>query len=284
MTRELTILWRGDLSSCNYACTYCPFAKTKNTREELLDDAEDLRRFVDWVEAEPDVMFSILFTPWGEAMIRPHYQAAFERLSAMANVKKVVAQTNLSCRLEWTERCDKSKIALWCTYHPTQTSEAQFLEKCQELKDRDVTFSVGIVGLKENLDGIEQMRGELSEDVYLWVNAYKREPNYYDDAELDRIRAVDPLFDFNNRYHESLGHTCRAGDTVVSVDGDGNAKRCHFIDTPIGNIYDDSFWQTLRPTPCSNTTCGCYIGYVHLERLDLYAMYGERVLERVFIV
>ena len=40
-------------------------------------------------------------------------------------------------------------------------------------------FSVGVVGLKEHFGEIEALRRELPPDVYLWVNAYKREPDYY---------------------------------------------------------------------------------------------------------
>ena len=43
---NLTILYRGPLSSCNYSCNYCPFAKTKNTKAELAADTEKLNRFV----------------------------------------------------------------------------------------------------------------------------------------------------------------------------------------------------------------------------------------------
>ena len=45
----ISILYRGPLSSCNYACGYCPFAKRRETREELAADARALGRFVDWV-------------------------------------------------------------------------------------------------------------------------------------------------------------------------------------------------------------------------------------------
>src|SRR5437762_11699225 len=47
-----TTLFRS--SSCNYACEYCPFAKTANTREELRDDERRLKRFVTWVTGRAD--------------------------------------------------------------------------------------------------------------------------------------------------------------------------------------------------------------------------------------
>ncbi|MES2572948.1 MAG: radical SAM protein, partial [Verrucomicrobiota bacterium] len=88
------ILYRGPLSSCNYGCDYCPFAKTRNSREELLDDARKLARFVDWVERRTE-QIGVLFTPWGEALFHRPYQEAIARLSHQANVSRVAIQTNL---------------------------------------------------------------------------------------------------------------------------------------------------------------------------------------------
>ena len=49
--------------------------------------------------------------------------------------------------------------------------------------------------------------------------------------------------------HPSLGRSCRAGASVVSVDGDGDVRRCHFVDDVIGNLYDGSFDASLRAAP-----------------------------------
>jgi hypothetical protein len=144
-----------------------------------------------------------------------------------------------------------------------------------------VRYSVGVVGLKEHVAEAEALRRELRPDVYLWVNAYKRAAEYYAADDLDRLTAVDPLFPVNNVRHPSRGLACRAGASVVSVDGDGTVRRCHFIKTPIGNIYEPGWEQALRPTLCTNETCGCHIGYVHMPSLGLYDVFGDGVLERV---
>src|SRR5439155_13329710 len=47
----LSLLYRGPLSSCNYDCGYCPFAKRRETAAELARDRTALGRFVDWVAA-----------------------------------------------------------------------------------------------------------------------------------------------------------------------------------------------------------------------------------------
>ncbi|MCI0702659.1 MAG: STM4011 family radical SAM protein [Planctomycetia bacterium] len=278
---NLSILYRGPLSSCNYACDYCPFAKHTETPDELAHDRACLEKFVDWMGSRTADSSGVLFTPWGEALVRKWYQSALATLTRMPNVTKGAIQTNLSCKLDWVEECDKTKLALWCTFHPSETTRDRFLAKCRELLERGVRFSVGVVGLKEHLSEIEALRRELPADVYLWVNAFKREPDYYSPEMVENLTRVDPLFPFNNQYHASRGESCRTGASVISVDGDGTVRRCHFIKEPIGNIYSPDFEECLRERPCTNDTCGCHIGYVHLDRLKLYEVFGSGVLERI---
>ncbi len=274
-----SILYRGPLSSCNYACDYCPFGKTKNTRAELADDARRLHQFVDWVIEQP-VDIGVLFTPWGEAMIRKHYQKAFIRLSQASNVRRVAVQTNLTFPTAWLKDCDLEKVAFWTTFHPTQTSLPAFVDKTRALDAAGAHYSVGVVGFKDALAQAAELRASLPDDVYMWVNANKRDPDYYSEADIAAWEEIDPLFRFNTRRHASLGQACQAGSTSFTVDGDGEARRCHFIAEPIGNIYTSEIAEALRPTPCTNSTCGCHIGYVHMDRLGLYDVFGEGLLER----
>ncbi len=274
------ILYRGSLSSCNYGCDYCPFAKTKNTRAELAKDAQELEQFVAWVKSRKEKI-GILFTPWGEGLIRKYYQAAMTELSHLPNVTKVTIQTNLTCSTKWMEQVNKEKFALWTTFHPTQTSIEKFAHKCQELDHLNIKYSAGFVAFKEDISILEALRQAINPAVYVWANAYKRIPNYYTKEEIERIEQVDPLFRYNTQYHASLGESCRAGNTTFSVDGDGNMTRCHFIKESIGNIYESDLSQVLKPTPCTNATCGCHIGYVHLDKLNLAATYENSILERI---
>ena len=108
------ITYRGSLSSCNYDCGYCPFAKTSNTRSELQEDYKSLDQFVNWVHQRQE-QIRILFTPWGESLVRKPYQQAIIRLSHAPNINRVAIQTNLSCNLEWVKKANNAKIALWVT-------------------------------------------------------------------------------------------------------------------------------------------------------------------------
>ena len=278
---RLSILYRGPLSSCNYDCHYCPFAKHHETAVELRTDRLALERFVDHLKNQSEHTFSILFTPWGEALVRRWYQNAFIELSRLSHFSKIAAQTNLSCELDWLEETDKQKIGLWCTFHPSQAQRLVFLDRCEKLKSLGISFSVGMVGLKEDFEEIERLRAELPSHIYLWVNAYKQQADYYSPTQVDWLESIDPHFRANTKYHESLGRSCQSGSTVISVDGDGTMRRCHFVKTPLGNFYDADWPQFLTTDPCPNTTCGCHIGYVHLDELKLQSVYGDGILERV---
>jgi MoaA/NifB/PqqE/SkfB family radical SAM enzyme len=278
---KLSILYRGPLSSCNYGCDYCPFAKHTETVSEHEVDRMALERFESWVERQRELDLGIFFTPWGEALIRRRYQDAIVRLTSLPHVRKVAIQTNLSCRLDWTERCDKTRLGLWATFHPSQTCRAAFVAKCRELVERGVRFSVGVVGLHEHTSEIEALRQELPAEVYLWINAFKRRDDYYSLADVERLAGIDPLFPLNTLRHPSAGEPCRAGESVISVDGDGTMRRCHFVKTPIGNLYDRDWAAALQERLCTAATCGCHIGYVHMDRLGQGAVYGAGILERI---
>lgn len=155
----------------------------------------------------------------------------------------------------------------------------RFLAKCGELAARRVRHSVGIVGLPDHLDRARQLRADLPGQVYLWVNA--AEGHIYTEAEAAEWTALDPLFGYSRHPHRSAGLPCRTGASVISVDGDGTVRRCHFVPTELGNLYDGSYRAALRPRPCPLSVCDCHIGYVHLESLPLYDVFAGGVLERV---
>lgn len=281
MASRWNILYRGPLSSCNYACGYCPFAKTSNTAAELREDAAKLERFVAWVGEQRDRGIGVLFTPWGEALIHRSYQKALLELGRMGHVYRAAIQTNLSGRLDWLREADRDTVALWCTYHPGETDLEAFASRCHTLAGWGIRHSVGVVGLKAHREAIVRLRGRLPASTYLWVNAYKREPGYYSAEDAAFLTRIDPHFPVNNQRHASRGEPCRAGESSFTVDGDGVARRCHFIAAPLGNIHEPGFRERLAPRPCPNDTCGCHIGYVHLPRLGLDEVYGDGLLERL---
>ena len=274
------ILYRGSLSSCNYGCNYCPFAKTKNTKQELASDAQQVNQFVDWVE-NFDQQVGVFFTPWGEALIHRYYRQAMIRLSMMKNVKRVCVQTNLSCRLDDFAEGNNESLAIWATFHPTETSLERFLTRCEQLIDLQISFSVGVVGLHEHFDSIAELRKRLPENIYLWVNSFKRQVDYYSKQDLFFLKQIDPYFSINCNRYPSRGKACRTGYQSFTVDGKGDVRRCHFVDQVIANIYQSDIHGMLSKRSCPNESCGCHIGYVYLEDLSLHELFGENILERI---
>lgn len=275
---DLTILYRGPLASCDYDCPYCPFAKRRDSREQLRADRAALERFSHWVTESGDRL-SILFTPWGEGLVRSWYRRALVELSHLPRVRRVAIQTNLSCRTDWLADADPDTLALWCTYHPGQTPYERFTAKCADLVHKGIRFSVGVVGFPDHLAAARRLRADLPEHVYLWVNA--PEGHQLSDAEAAAWSEIDPLFDYSLHPHRSAGMPCRTGGSVISVDGDGTVRRCHFVRTELGNLYDGSYRAALGARPCPLAVCDCHIGYVHLETLPLYDVFAGGVLERI---
>ncbi len=290
---QLSILYRGPLSSCNYGCAYCPFAKRVESREELAVDRAAWDRFVAWIAARSTDgdRFGIFVTPWGEALIRTWYQDGLARLAALPHVSRVAIQTNLSCRLEWAESMPadhRAKLGLWCTYHPGWTTREKFVAQCARLSAAGVRHSVGVVGFAQHLDEARALRAALPDSTYVWVNAVKSEYGYEPgsggDYSADQIAAwehIDPLFRVNLPSYESRGHACNAGETAISVDGAGTMRRCHFIKAPIGNLYAPDWRTALTARTCTNDTCKCHIGYIHMPELGLADVFGDGVLERI---
>ena len=79
---NLSVLYRGQLSSCNYSCSYCPFAKRTESKARLTEDRRGLAAFVNWIAVQTQHHWKVLFTPWGEALVRTWYQGALARLKS----------------------------------------------------------------------------------------------------------------------------------------------------------------------------------------------------------
>jgi hypothetical protein len=277
MGAELSVLYRGDLSSCNYDCSYCPFAKRVDSAAVTALDRASLMRFVDWCQ-HSTLRLRILFTPWGEALVRKHYREAFVRASHMTNVIELGIQTNLSRAPSWLAQARAANISLWCTYHPSQTTRPRFLHRIQQLQTMGIGFSVGMVALREDLNEIQAMRHDLDDlahsgkAIYLWLNAYDgRSAGYYSAADIQMLTAIDPHFAYNNQPMTSFAADCRAGHTAISVNAAGDVRPCHFVPRVLGNLYDGSFERALAPTPCPNRVCDCYIGYALRKDLAFQA-------------
>jgi len=278
---NLSVLYRGLLSSCNYGCRYCPFAKRTETKAQRASDERALTQFTGWLQDQTQHDWKVLFTPWGEALVRRCYRDAIARLTHADHIKSVAVQTNLSCDLNWIDACRLDRLAFWATYHPTESEAGIFVSKVQRLRSLGVRLSVGMVGVPAYLDTIVLMRRLLPKDVYLWINAQQPRPQPYTPQELALLNSVDPQFGLTARRQPSLGKPCRTGEVTFTVDGSGDMRRCHFVDEVIGHISDPEWEQALRPRLCPNRFCDCFLGKAQLQAEVLAPFFGSSLLERI---
>lgn len=278
---NLSLMYRGPLTSCNYGCSYCPFSKRQESEARLLHDQQALSRFVHWVRDQSTHQWSILLTPWGEALVRAWYREALVNLSHCDQVLVVAAQTNLSCGLEWFERCRLDRLALWTTFHPTEVSQSTFLSRVVRLNEMGVRLSVGVVAVPGVLEFLPSFRQKLPSEIYLWINAEQPRKKQYTDTEIAQLTDIDPHFPLTLKRSRSLGRWCQAGETSFTVDGVGNMRRCHFVDQPIGNIYEPDWERSLTPRRCPNQFCNCFLGKAQLEPSTLRPAFGESLFTRI---
>jgi hypothetical protein len=290
--RSLQVLYRGPLESCNYGCSYCPFAKRREQAAAVRVDREALTRFVDWACDVANLgaraaALEVLFTPWGEALHRARYQKAIRRLLSEPHIPFVGVQTNLSAAPKWIEtiRVDqRSKLTLWASWHPTETSLVSFVSRVQKTQALGATVSAGAVGLRENLALIDRLNEALHKvgSRVQWINAYKRgyrtPRDYYTDEQVERLTRIDPWFGQDLLGERSIGRPCATGTDVVSIDGNGDVTRCHFTSRRLGNIYADPIDNIVSPPddyrPCPRGECNCFQGYVHLLDTKLHAAFS----------
>lgn len=275
----LTLMYRGPLASCNYACDYCPFALRSPRRSALQADREALGRFVGWV-AGLDRDVQVFFTPWGEALGHRHYGEALAALSHLGHVRRAGIQTNGSGPLGFLRKAVPSRLALWMSWHPTQVAADRFVARVRRACEAGVQVSVGVVAIPGQEEVYAALRARLPPGVSFWVNALKP-GGRYTETQRDRLRSLDPEFDLELAPHASRGRACGAGETALTIDGDGTVRRCHFVDRPLGNIHVDPLEQMLAPRPCPRSRCDCYLGYQNLTHLGLAERYGDRAALRL---
>ena len=99
--------------------------------------------------------------------------------------------------------------------------------------------------------------------------------------DLAPFEAIDPLFRLNLRDHPSRGRHCFTGETSLVVRGDGQVRRCHFVEEWLGNLYQQPLGELLGSRPCPNEVCSCHIGYVHLADTGAQQVFADGLLERV---
>ncbi len=258
------ILYRGSLKSCNYSCSYCPFAKHPSSAREMEKDRMDWMKFCKSLEerAEDLGRFALMVVPYGEALIHPWYWEGLAFLSRLKQAEVVGVQTNFSFSAGqagklWREaKGRKEKLRLWATYHPEMVSPARFAKECREAAEEGIALCAGAVGVPENLSLIGELRRCLPDEIYLWINAMDGLKRAYTREEVQAFSAIDPFFIRELSAVPANFKNCR---NRLFVEGNGKMQTCNISGRMPGNWYQEDF--SFPSAVCRQKACSCYLAY-----------------------
>ncbi|WFD11816.1 STM4011 family radical SAM protein [Tepidibacter hydrothermalis] len=281
---KYTIFYRNYMKYCNYKCGYCPFSKYSLDEIKIHRDKRYFQKFIDYIENSNDE-FNIFIAPRGELLNFDYYKYGIEKLSKLKNIGEIVVQTNLSSDLNWINNVNKEKLILWTTYHPSEVSLDKFYCKVNKLSKLGIRFTVGAVGIKENLSILADLKEKIDKisgyKPYIWINAYKDETNYYSKEDVEFIKKIDPLFEFNLKNYKCKNSLCKTGENVFWVQGNGTIHRCYKNKVKLGNLYKDKLEDIKKEQVCQSNICTCYIGYTNIKNLNLDDIYKTSILGRI---
>lgn len=265
------LYYRGALKSCNYGCYYCPFAKRASSERELEKDKALLLKFCNYIiDNTFEIPITLLFTPYGEALLHDYYIDAFAMLSRCANIAKVSCQTNLSFDAEhFIDRIDEgggdlSKIALWSTFHPTETRADIFLSKLHYLC-RYIILSAGAVADPSSISDIVDMANNMPEGVYFWLNKMAKMGRRYTEEELKIFKGLYPLFQLELSRFKADIDRCAGGSESLFIDEAGGCYACNMSGIKLGSIYSGY----TKPNDCKGR-CDCFLAYSNRD--DIYEL------------
>lgn len=284
------VLYRGNLKSCNYHCSYCPFSKRPVSKQELEKDKEQWFSFLSSYSKKAALLNigALMVVPYGEAMIYPWYWEGLAYLSKLSQTDAVGIQTNLSFSIsKFLDSYQKAggileKLRIWATFHPEMTTVLEFAEKCKKLQKERVLLCAGSVGVPENLEILCQLKEELKlkkekeKDIYLWINKMDGLKRAYTKEEIEAFTEIDPYF---KRELLSIPADITKCKERLFIEANGKLHTCN-----ISPIVEEK-WEELKeifPEPkCKRKVCSCYLAYAGRKNVMNKILFGAYPLFRI---
>lgn len=164
------------------------------------DFAEDQKKFEHFICRIPNQdTESVFILPENKALSKPYYWTGMAQISKLESIGAVGLQTDLSVsigkglKLFDMEGGQKEKLRLCAIFQPEHLTLSKFLSQCQKLIKENISFSVCVYGLPENLNLIKELRTCLPADIYLWIAPADRGLPYAPDDQAE-FETIDPFF------------------------------------------------------------------------------------------
>lgn len=204
----------------------------------------------------------------GETFINKTVVQGARQLSNHDNTVAVNLISNLSFSFAQYERIfegfDLSRVAMVCSFHPTEIKEpAKWIETAESV-NKIVDLAIVLVAWPPLMSELKQNKQRLEDaGLEVFVQAFhgwyeeSKYPESYSDDDRRLLREVFySQHDFDHMVQLKQPGDCYAGVDYVYVDINGNVSRCGTYKTPIGDLFGDLRLLNL-PAPCPGTECWC---------------------------
>lgn len=260
----MRVQYRGSLKSCNYCCSYCPFAKRKSSERERSEDKKALFRFLESLSLPQKQVEALQIVPYGEAMLHRYYWEFLAKASTLPKLRAVGIQSNLSFSAkdflqEWEEQGGKrEKLRIWATFHPSMAEEREFVETVAQLQQEGIAVSVGMVAVPDEIPKLAAFRTLLPPKVSFWLNAMDKRSRPYYAEEIEQLVALDSNFAWELGHWPSDVSQCQER---CFVEADGSLRHCAISRVTLGNWYEDNWQQEAVSKSCGRKECSCFLAY-----------------------
>ena len=277
---ENLILWQfnGRYAHCNYSCPYCYVPTSVNKGLHFNHTIEKWEAAFNKHFGDKKTVF---YFSYGEPLIVGQF---YEVLEMVGRNKNWEAKTtsNLSVpldRLLNSSVAKSGRLNVNASFHPSQTSIDDFIEKLDTLRTTGIEPSVVYVMYPPQIDAFEpEYMPKLRDNGYVvHIRAFRglhRGRKYPGAYSLDEWKKTAKYMDRANlRYQlgevSGLGRLTCIGMTHILVDNTGKIEMCdsYVGDRAYGNIFDQRLNLDLEPKP--------FPGLVPLAAVDDIADYVE---------
>lgn len=236
-------------------------------------------------QAETSGIRALMLAPYGEALIHTWYWKGLAQICAHPQTEAAGAQTNLgfdvSKQLLFFKRQGgrPEKLRLWATFHPEMTTVFQFVRSCIQLTQAGVRMCAGAVGVPEHIQILRQLRKELPDGIYLWINRMDGLHRPYTNEEIESFSDIDPYFYRELQLHPAQPEECRMR---YFAEADGRLRMCNISavhQTGWKEPADAKTGETFRT--CGQQRCTCYLAYGGRNNLENQMLFGPWPLFRI---
>ena len=278
---------------CNFSCSYCVstgegWEKSSTKSWETDEERERALKIIDWIGTQTTPI-GLRIGTLGEPFATTEFLDSLAWLTTRPNIQFVETLTNgslLERRLPLlAAKADLSKLSLWMSFHPTQTSVERFIRAAVQAQEvfgcfvvvnalffpgtdvlvEELRGACDLHGLRFNLDvGYDPAGGQGTYDIVQNVVEVSSQAGW--EGRAVELGADPRLLATNIRaLNAPTGLACGAGSDYVFIGVEGNVYPCsRYYELDImsmGNVLDEGFrlnpalrrWSDCRaPNGCSN--------------------------------